>query len=153
MTAPAPSKRDGFTLIELLTVVVIIGILAGIALPSLRSAIYQADAAKIVSDMAAVRFAVLQFVADSGNVPQRASWGETPPELIPYLDQMPFEYKDVEYRLAANPWRGKVDFIVRYSRRSLIGEALKRFRSPGGDEGSVSWTSRRTTFRMLAGHQ
>ena len=151
MTAPAPSKRTGFTFIELLTVMVLLGILGGIALPNLRSAIFRADAAKIVTDMTAVRFAVLEFREENGSLPRTARCAATPPDLIPYLDQMPFSYKDVEYRLFTNNRQGKVEFSVRYPRRSLIGDALKRFRSPGGDAGSVSWTSRETKFRILVG--
>lgn len=141
--------RGGFTLIELVTVVVIVGILAGIALPNFRSAIYRADAAKIVADMSAVRFALFEFREDKNALPRRGRWGQAPAELEPYIGGMSFQYKDVEYRLQVNQRRGHVEFIVRYPRRSPIGAALQPYRVPGNQSGSVSWTSRRTTFRLL----
>ena len=148
MIAQPASNSRGFSLIELLTVVVVLGILAGIALPTLRGATYRADAAKVVSDMEAVRFAVFEFREDNARLPGTAAWGTTPPDLAPYLDQMSFTYRDLEYKLGGNG-STKVEFRVRYPRGSPIGDALRRFRRPGNDEGSVSWTSRKTKFRIL----
>ncbi len=153
MNTRSTLNRSGFTLIELITVVVIIGILAGIALPSFQKVTYRADAAKIVTDMAAVRLAVFEFREDNGRLPRTGRRGETPPDLIPYLDQMSFVYKDVEYRLKVNSRKGDVQFEVRYPRRSRIGDALKQHRRPGNDSGSVSWTSRKTKFRLLVDNQ
>jgi len=47
--------RAGFTLIEVLIVMVLIGILSGIALPPFRNLTFKADAARVVSDMTTVR--------------------------------------------------------------------------------------------------
>lgn len=151
-TRSAPN-RSGFTLIEVVTVAVIFGILAGSALPNLLGAMHRAHATKIVADMNTVRLAVFEFREDNGRLPGTARWGQTPPDMMPYLDQMPFVYKDLEYRLSVNSRRGRVEFRVRYPRGSPIGEALSRFRRPGRESGSVSWTSRETKFRLLVNNR
>jgi prepilin-type N-terminal cleavage/methylation domain-containing protein len=148
-----PRKDSGFTLIELVTVVVIIGILAGIALPSFQSTIYRADAVKVVADMNAIRLAVFEFREDNNRLPRAARWGQAPSDLVPYLGGMPFGYKDLEYRLRVNNRRGNIEFYVRYPRRSPIGNALRQYRRPGSESGSVSWTLRKTKFRILVNNR
>lgn len=136
-------KRGGFTLIEILIVAVVLGILSGIALPNLTRALHQADAAKVVSDVRSIEFAVLAHIEDTGQLPGRGAWGTLPPDLTDYLpENMPFTYKDVRYRLNVNQRRGRVRLQVRYPRGSPLGEALKTFRRPG----EVTWNARTTTF-------
>jgi prepilin-type N-terminal cleavage/methylation domain-containing protein len=72
------AQGGGFTLIELVTVVVIIGMLAAIALPNFRSTIYRADAAKIVTDLTAIRLAVFEFREDNSRLPGGGGWAQTP---------------------------------------------------------------------------
>jgi prepilin-type N-terminal cleavage/methylation domain-containing protein len=141
--------RRGFVLIELLTALAVLAILGGIALPSLRAAVYRADAAKVVTDMTAVRQALFDYREDSNRLPRTSPWGRAPPELESYLEELPFRYKDLDYRVVVNRRRGRVDFYVRYPRGSHIGAALQRFRRPGSDSGSVIWSLRRTAFRLL----
>jgi prepilin-type N-terminal cleavage/methylation domain-containing protein len=153
MSAPRCRSRSGFSLLELLGALVVLGVLAGIAVPNFRAAVYRADATKIVTDMTAVRLAVFELREESGRLPRRARWGSIPPELVPYLDNVSFTYKDLQYRLTTNTRRGRVDFLVRYPRNSPIGNALQRFRRPGKDSGSVTWSRRRTRFRLLEGNR
>ena len=139
------ADRSGFTLVELLIVAVVLGILAGLAIPNLKQAIYQADAASIVADMNAVRFAVAEYFEDNARYPSQSRWGQMPADLRPYLGDMEFRHKDLDFRL----WSGaRVSFNVRFSRNHPIGEALKRYRRPGAGEGSVNWTPTRTQFRL-----
>lgn len=70
------SARSGFTLIELLIVVVIIGILASVALPSLVGAQDKARNAKASSGLNAVRVALETYGAENnGQFPPNADFG------------------------------------------------------------------------------
>ena len=140
-------NRRGFTLVELLLVIVMIGILVGIALPMLRVSIARADAARVRTDVRQVEVAALQYREDTGTFPATSDWGTAPDDLDPYLaEATPFDYKDVEYRLVTSGSPG-VDEVfriqVRYSEESEIGEALQAFR---GD--NLVWTRTLTTFLL-----
>ncbi len=88
----------GFSLFELLTVMVLISILAGIAVPILRGAIARADAARVVSDVNTIRLAAFQYLSDGGALPAGGTWGELPSEFLGYLPEgFDFSYKGVEY--------------------------------------------------------
>ena len=157
MTHPVSARRKagqgGFSLIELLTVMVVIGILAAIAMPTMKDAVYRADARKVMTDVAAIRTAIYQFREDANRLPRRARWGTIPPDLEPYLNNVQFEYKGLRYRLISRNRRGRVDIIVRYNRRDPIGAALQAFARPGRDSGSITWNRRRTRFRILENNQ
>jgi len=134
---------------ELLTTMIVISILGLVAIPNFRRAIHKADARKVLTDMTAVRAAVYQYREDHGRLPSRARWGRIPSELEPYLNNVDFEYKTIDYRLRSNRRRGRVDFLVRYPRRDPIGLSLQTFSRPGREEGSVTWNRRKTRFRLL----
>ncbi len=138
-------RLAGFTLVEMAIVLTVMAILAGLALPNVKDAVYRADAAKIVSDVRAVKLAVEEFVQENGSLPRSGRWRQVPADLAPYLAGMPFEYKTVEYRLISNRRRGVVRLRVRYPRRDPIGAALARYRRPG----EVRWTNRRTDFYIV----
>ena len=92
-------SRSGFTLVEVLLVVAIIGILANIALPMLRGAVYKADAAAVISDFKTIQIAALQRFANEGTYPASEPWTRVPSELADYLpDGFEFTYKNVDYR-------------------------------------------------------
>lgn len=101
MSAPrsrAGTGPRGFSLFELLTVMVLISILSGIAVPILRGAIARADAARVVSDVNTIRLAAFQYLSDGGALPASGSWGELPSEFLGYLPEgFDFSYKGVEY--------------------------------------------------------
>ncbi len=79
------SHRGGFTLVELVVVVLVIGILAGIAAPQLFGISYQAEAAAIVSSVDIIFDAVERYAADNGKLPDDTSYGATPTDLEPYM--------------------------------------------------------------------
>lgn len=154
MVAIRDQRRGGFSLIELLTVMIVIGILSGIALPNFRVATYRADARKVISDISALRAAIYEYREDNSNtLPPTAAWGTVPAGLVPYLNNVEFTYKDLTYRLRTRANRGRVDIFVRYPRNHPIGLALRTFERPGNDSGSVTWNNRRTRFRILENNQ
>lgn len=63
-------RQAGFTLIELITVMAIIGILVGIALPNYRGAIIQAKEAVLKEDLFRLRDQIDQYYADKGHYPE-----------------------------------------------------------------------------------
>lgn len=78
-------RRAGFTLIELLMTMSIVGILAGLAIPNLRSMTFRARATEVAGDLEVVRVAILSYNADNHRWPADASQGTVPPELDGYL--------------------------------------------------------------------
>jgi len=96
---PADRARGGFTLIELAVVLLVLGILSGLALPRLRQAIVQADAAHVVSDVAAIRNASFRHLTSEGRFPGPSGWGAMPSELSDHLSEdYGFSYKGMRYR-------------------------------------------------------
>ena len=89
----------GFSLIELLTVMVLISILAAIALPRLRDAIYSAYAADVLGDVHAVEIAYSRYIMDGGTRPRNSGWGAVSRDLVPYLpDGFTFSTDVADYR-------------------------------------------------------
>jgi prepilin-type N-terminal cleavage/methylation domain-containing protein len=135
--------RGGFTLIEVLIVSVMLGVLAGIATPTMARAIDRAGAAKVVADARNLSVAVRSFLETGGTLPASADWGVAPSSLGPYLaETMTFVFRDVEYRFVTLPGIGVAELWVRYSADSGVGAALQRFRRPG----EVTWTPTQATF-------
>jgi prepilin-type N-terminal cleavage/methylation domain-containing protein len=77
-------NRRGFTIIELMTVIVIIGILATISTLRYIDLRDEATAAKISSEIDAVRLAAYNYWADHESFPPDAAAGVKPPELVDY---------------------------------------------------------------------
>jgi general secretion pathway protein G len=89
------SKRSGFTLIEIILVVVIIGILAGIAIPKLGGKSEKAMIAQAQANIAALSMAIQEYEIMNG---------EYPASLDALLDESkggPFMEKKV---IPTDPW-------------------------------------------------
>jgi general secretion pathway protein G len=82
-----PPRTNGFTLIELIIVVAIIGILATIAVPAMRTAPQRAREAALREDLFTIRSCLDQFHADRGRYP--ASLDEM--VSMGYLRSMPVD--------------------------------------------------------------
>jgi general secretion pathway protein G len=63
------TQERGFTLLELITVITLIGILVGIALPNYRIAIMQSREAVLKEDLYRFRDLIDQYYADKGKYP------------------------------------------------------------------------------------
>jgi len=130
------SDQRGFTLIELLVSMMILGILAGIAVPKLRKATFKAHAAHVVADAHTVHLAAAEFLTENGRYPGASGWGAVPPDLVEYLpDGYDFEYEGgVRYLWASatfpnqqNLWgaRNLGLFAVNYASLPQLADALK----------------------------
>ena len=145
MIRRAELGERGFTLIELLTTFIVMSTLAGIALPTIRTAVERADATHVVTDARNVETAVITYYENTGLLPATTGWGVSPPELSDMISSLPFVYKDCDYRIITSGGSGTVRLRVRYPNGSPIGEALQAYQSPG----KVVWTRTRTDFYLL----
>ena len=92
------SRRSGFTIIELLTVMIVIGLLAGIAILRYIDLRHRARAAEAVADLEAVRLAAYGAWYETGTWPAEIGPGMVPPALAPYLPTN-FRFDKPEYTL------------------------------------------------------
>jgi len=81
------ARRGGFTLIELMIVAAIVGILAGLAIPNLRTMIYRARAAEVAGDMEVVRVATQTYHGYKHVWPAESGLGTVPTGLDAYLPE------------------------------------------------------------------
>lgn len=105
----------GFTLIELIIVVTIIGILAAIAVPAMRTAPIRAKEAALKADLYTLRSCIDQFHGDRGK------WPTSLEELVSmgYLRRLPVD-----------PMTGSADtWVVIYAEAS--GEETEREQEAG----------------------
>lgn len=77
--------RRGFTFIEILIVMIIMGILATIMIPSLGQLRRRAEAARVIGDIEAVEKAILTRYVDFDDFPASTPWGMLPDGLGEYL--------------------------------------------------------------------
>ncbi len=141
-----PRGAQGFTLVEVVVVSVILGILAGIAVPALGRQIDRAAATKVVADARIIEVATRSFVEAGGTLPPSGNWGEAPVALSAYLEEeMSFSYRDAEYRIVTLPASSQAELWVRYPEGSGLGGALLGHRNPP----RITWTPTRTTFQLV----
>ncbi len=135
-----PNRKAGFTLVELAVALLIVGILAGLALPNLHQAILKADAAHIASDAHTVQLAAYAYLNDHGSFPSPGPMGAVPPQLKSYLpEHFAFGYKGAKYWWIGftlpndnNVWKSRTIglFVVNYSAQRDLAEPMKTYAGP-----------------------
>ena len=98
-------RQRGFTLLEMMVVIVILGILASLTIPSLMGNKEKADRQKAVSDIATLENALDMYRMDNSRFPSNEQGVEAlakKPELAP----VPRNYPEDGYirRLPKDPW-------------------------------------------------
>ena len=78
-------KKDGFTLVEIMIVVVIIGVLAAIAIPTFNSIRLNAQTSRMVNDFRTFRTAFEVHAFELGYWPDDADRGTVPNTVADYL--------------------------------------------------------------------
>ncbi len=136
MTTPSVGDRRGFSLAELAVTVMIVGILAGVALPNLRSVLLKAQASRIVSDAHTVSLAAYEYLAENGSFPGSGGYGTIPGGLATYLpEDFDFEPNGVQYAWfsinlpnANNVWqtRSLGIFIISYPNRQDLATPMQQ---------------------------
>lgn len=114
------TRRAGFTLIELMVVAAIVGILAGLAIPNLRTMILRARAAEVAGDMEVVRVAALSYNADYHSWPSESAAGNVPAGLTDYLPEN-FSFDGNGYQLDFENWSLPSGLPGDPNTRTLIG--------------------------------
>jgi len=96
-------RRGGFTLIELLVTASIVGILAGLAIPNLRTMIYRARATEVAGDLEVVRVAAISYNATQNLWPAEAALGVIPVALTNFLPEG-FSFQGTGYQIDFENW-------------------------------------------------
>ncbi len=98
------TRRRGFTLIELLIVMIVIGILAGIAVLRYVDLRNHAVVASIVSDLDNVRLGAYNYWADRDSFPPDAGAGTMPTGMEQYMGS--FKFAKPQYTLDWENFQG-----------------------------------------------
>jgi type IV pilus assembly protein PilA len=98
----------GFILVEIITILLIVGILINVWLPSYMAMKKKAQAAAIIGDFLVVRDAVTMYYSDHGRWPRNGQMGRSPAGLDMF---MPYGFS----------WDRRPEINVRYSWEYLRG--------------------------------
>jgi len=91
-------RRAGFTFVELMTVLIVLGLLAGLAILKYIDLTHRARAAQAAGDLEAVRIAAYGAWYETGKWPAEVGAGVIPPGLAAYLPRG-FTFQRNEYTL------------------------------------------------------
>ena len=124
----SPSRKSGFSLVEIMVVVVLIGLLNAIAIPSFRRVQEETYANRLANDFRVIRDSLEFGLSELGEAPPDRSPGRFPAELEPYLPQEAMRLSITQARWDWENWIGKnrnfkVGMTLRM-RRGLENDAL-----------------------------
>lgn len=99
------SRQRGFTLLEIMVVIVILGVLASLVIPSLMGNKDRADRQKVVSDIVTLENALDMYKLDNGRYPTTEQ-GLKALVSAPAVAPQPRNYRNDGYirRLPQDPW-------------------------------------------------
>ncbi|MGL4859758.1 MAG: type II secretion system major pseudopilin GspG [Enterobacteriaceae bacterium] len=98
-------RQRGFTLLEIMVVIVILGLLAGLMIPSLMGSKEKADKQKAVADVVTLENALDMYKLDNGRYPTNEQ-GLQSLVTKPTQEPIPQNYRSDGYirRLPKDPW-------------------------------------------------
>jgi prepilin-type N-terminal cleavage/methylation domain-containing protein len=91
-------RRHGFTIIELMMVMIVMGLLSGMAILKYIDLRHRARAAEVAADLQAVRLAAYGAWYEHNTWPTDAGPGQVPADLVAYLPTN-FSFAKAEYTL------------------------------------------------------
>lgn len=95
--------RRGFTFTELVLTVAIIGTVMAISVPKAADVKRRAAAARVLSDVEAVKNGTYQFYSDSGYFPREAGAGVIPTNMRQYLP-VTFSFTNKDWTIDYQHW-------------------------------------------------
>jgi prepilin-type N-terminal cleavage/methylation domain-containing protein len=122
-------SRKGFTLLELLMVVLLIGILTGIAVPQYTRALDRAKSADGITQGKVIYDSAVRFQAETGNKPDKFDLLDVELEYDGSLDTNTITMGDFTYTLGTN--------ISAKYKQGQEGEYYLQFNYPTEDENGV----------------
>lgn len=121
-------NRAGFTLVEIMVVVLLIGLLNAIAIPSFRHVQEETYANRLANDFRVIRDSLEFAISELGEAPRDRNPGRMPAELQPYLPSEAMRMSVTQARWDWENWTGKKrDFKLGMTlrmRRGLEDDAL-----------------------------
>lgn len=117
------TRRGGFTLVELLVTAAILGILAGLAIPNMKTILLRARAAELAGDMEVVRVATQTYNGYTHTWPPETAAGTVPTELTPYLPDG-YSFARDGYQLDYENWNLPSGLPGDPSTHTLIGVSV-----------------------------
>jgi len=126
------SRRRGFTFIEMLIVMIVIGILTGIAVLRFIDLRNHATATSVIGDLGAIRLGAYNYWADHDAFPPEAAAGAMPTGLESYM-RGNFSFARPQYTLDWENYQGgsglggmQVGVLVSSSNSGLMAALARR---------------------------